>query len=129
MAKGSKKKTSESNKRYFAGYSPEKQYQKRKDKHLKNHPNDVQAKKAKPTQGRTKPLNKGGWLTRQTAPNVYIGKLPGKEDQAINVLNAMKPSDQKKMAQLAARLRKCHNRLQYESEDKTHLVKQLGYAG
>lgn len=39
-----KRKTSESNKKYFANYSPELQKLKRKEKHLRKHPNDNQAK-------------------------------------------------------------------------------------
>lgn len=123
------KKMSESNKLYFAGYNPEKQRQTRKDKHLKNHPNDGQAKNAKATQRRTAPNNKGGWLTRDNASKVYIGAIAGKDDQPINVLNAMTSSEQKQMAQYAAKLRKIHNRLQYESKKPQSKTSNLGYAG
>lgn len=123
------KKQSDSNKRYFAGYNPEKQRQTRKDKHLKSHPNDGQAKNSKATHRRSAPNNKGGWLTRENANKVYIGVIGGKDDQPINILNAMTSSEKKKMAQYAAQLRKIHNRLQNESKKPQEKKPNLGYAG
>lgn len=122
-----KKQRSEANKRYYSSYNGTKQREKRLKRHMKNHPNDVQSSKASPVYRRRKPLNKGGWLTRQMANFVYIGKLPGKDDQAVNVLNAMKPVDRMNMARLASTVRSIHNRLEYEKEDKS--TAKIGYAG
>lgn len=127
MAKQSKKTKSESDKRYFNGYNGEKQREKRLKRHMKNHPSDVQASKASPVYRRRKPLNKGGWVTRQVADTIYIGHLPGKDENAISVLNGMKPVDQAAMAQFARMIKKTHNRNEYVREDKSK--PKLGYAG
>lgn len=129
MAKQSKKKTSASNTRYFSAYNGDKQRQKRLERHLKRHPNDAQAKKCKPTYRRKAPQNKLGWLTREMANLIYMGFTPGKNDEAAIIVNNMKPSDKKQTAYLASQLKKCRNRLQYQSKEKRDTIKQLGYAG
>jgi hypothetical protein len=127
MAKGSKKKTSAANTRYFSGYNAEKQRKARLERHLKKHPNDAQAKKAKPTYRRKKPETKLGWLTRQVAANIYIGFTPGRNDDPVNIVNGLSPLNKVKTAQAAKTLRKIRNRLEYQKEDKSK--SKLGYAG
>jgi|AntRauTorcE11897_2_1112592.scaffolds.fasta_scaffold00424_27 hypothetical protein len=124
--KGSKKKPSDSAKRYYAGYDPVKQREMRLKRHMKKHPNDGQAEKAKPVFRRRKPLTKGGWLNRQMAKEIYIGNY-GKDDDAISILNSMTNFDQKLMARLSAKVKSVRNRAEYQKETKTK--PKLGYAG
>ena len=128
MSKGSKKTKSDSDKRYFAAYNDIKQRQKRKDRHLRKHPNDGQAKKAKPAHRRTKPLNKGGWLNRQMANSVYIGKIAGKDESAITILNSLTKQTQFAMARYSAMIRATHNRFRFEKQEKK-INPLTGYAG
>lgn len=124
-----KKTKSEAQKRYFASYNPEKQREKRLQRHLKNHPNDAQASNGSRGSRRVKPQNKGGWLTRQMASVIYLGKLPGKDDDAINIMNSMKPVDKVQMAKFSRFVKKVRARSQYEKDSKSSKLNKLGYAG
>ena len=110
-------KRSESNKQYFNAYNPEKQREKRLQRHLKKHPNDAQASSAKPTVRRKKPLNKGGWLTREMSARVYLGFAPGKNDDAVSIMNSLTRSDQKEMAKWFSKLRGIRNMLAYQKPE------------
>ncbi|MDX1532687.1 MAG: hypothetical protein R3230_00615 [Nitrosopumilaceae archaeon] len=125
MAKGSKKKTSAANTRYFNAYNPEKQRKARLARHLKRHPNDAQANKASTKNRRKAPLNKLGWLTREMANKIYIGKAI-KDIDAVTIVNSLSPQQRVKMAQAHAQLRKITNRLSYKKDKKPT---KLGYAG
>lgn len=128
MAKNSKKTKSDSDKRYFAAYNDTKQRQKRLDRHLRKHPNDVQAKKAKPVYRRKSPVNKGGWLNREMANSVYIGKIAGKDESAITILNNLTKQTKFAMAKYSAMIRATHKRIEYEKEEKK-INPLTGYAG
>lgn len=122
MSKGSKKTKSASEKQYFAAYNSVTQREKRLQRHLKNHPNDGQAAKAKPTYRRKAPFNKGGWMTHKMTKIIYMGFQPKKDENATDIMNAMPSSDQKKMAKFSAELRSARNRIAYTKKDNTKFV-------
>ena len=87
---GSKGRSSVSDKAYYSGYNPQAQRRKRLERHLKRHPEDVQAQEAlKDPQLRAPkvPNNQNGWFTRDMAVMEFIPHKNGKPVKVVEHVN------------------------------------------
>lgn len=131
MAKDSKKRKSPSETNYFATYKTKaaKNRAKRLARHMKNHPNDSQAKNAGTEYRRKTPQKRGGWLTKKEVNEIRMGEG---SPEAYEIL-LMTTNNKREYAQFSKMKRKADNRIAHGGDLITQEAKRNkgknGYAG
>lgn len=120
---GSKGNNSASSKAYYGSYNPAKQRAKRLERHLKKHPNDVQAQNAlsNPQLRGPKPSNnKNGWLTRDMLVSDFT---PAKNGKPIKVTERV---DAKMVAWVRSIMKRSAAKAQHEKNYATKEQRKQG---